>query len=58
MLNNYNNWWKKYNYILAVAFSSGVALCGLMVTILHQAGHNFPHWALNPIKRESFCEPQ
>lgn len=53
----YHGWWTKYNYILAVGFSSGVALCGLIVTFLQESGYDFPVWYLNPLERELYCKP-
>ncbi|KNC97645.1 OPT family small oligopeptide transporter [Spizellomyces punctatus DAOM BR117] len=43
-----NDWWKKYNYVLAVALDSGAAVCILVITVLTNMQLNAPVWAWNP----------
>lgn len=43
-----NAWWKKYNYVLAVALDSGAAVCVLVVTVLANYAVEAPVWGGNP----------
>ncbi len=48
IFHHHNEWWKKYNYTLAVASDTGVAIALLIITILNQSGVVVPFWAGNP----------
>lgn len=55
LFRNHHEWWTKYNYILAIGLDCGVAMTGLVVTMLQQGGLEFPNWFMNPTDRESAC---
>lgn len=42
------DWWKKYNYTLAVASDTGVAIAILVITVLNQLKITAPVWPGNP----------
>ena len=56
IFHNYNEWWKKYNYMLAVASDTGVALAVLSTTILTQCDLTLPAWSGSPAtKIDYYC---
>ena len=48
LFHRHYDWWKKYNYTLAVASDTGVSLCVLVITILAQVNIGAPVWAGAP----------
>ena len=48
VFNKHREWWKKYNYTLAIALDIGFGLSVFCITILKQCGIKFPNWSGNP----------
>lgn len=48
IFNHHYDWWKKYNYILASASSTGASLAAFLIAVVMEAGITAPTWAGNP----------
>ncbi|KAJ3282921.1 hypothetical protein HK104_010653, partial [Borealophlyctis nickersoniae] len=44
----HHDWWKKYDFVLAVALDAGAACCVLIVAGLQQAQITGPKWKGSP----------
>jgi hypothetical protein len=50
LFNYQQEWWKKYNYILAIALDTGQGIGVFIAAILNSFGVHFPSWAGKPVK--------
>ena len=48
LFHKHHDWWKKYNYILAIASDVGTSLAILIITAIISSGFNAPVHPLNP----------